>query len=77
MPPTRREPEGECLCTCFLVDVFFDVLGKMAGAPGNLPVPAGEYSLGAKCGSEALATCVALYLGLSIVANELLAKTKV
>ncbi|KAL4421889.1 hypothetical protein ABPG77_003691 [Micractinium sp. CCAP 211/92] len=37
---------------------------------------AGGYSLAAKCGSEIIATCLVIYLGLSIIANELLPKTK-
>ena len=34
------------------------------------------YSLGAMCASECIATCLVIYLGESIIANELLAKTK-
>ncbi|KAL6785021.1 hypothetical protein ACKKBG_A02105 [Auxenochlorella protothecoides x Auxenochlorella symbiontica] len=40
-------------------------------------VPAiAPYSLAAKCGSEIIATCITIYIGESILANELLAKTK-
>ncbi|KAL4444176.1 hypothetical protein ABPG75_011913 [Micractinium tetrahymenae] len=34
------------------------------------------YSLAAQCGSEIIATCFVIYLGESIIANELLPKTK-
>lgn len=34
------------------------------------------YSLAAQCGSEMIASCLIIYLGESIIANELLAKTK-
>jgi hypothetical protein len=34
------------------------------------------YSLAAQCGSEIIATCFTIYLGESIIANELLPKTK-
>ncbi|KAL6784513.1 hypothetical protein ACKKBF_B02105 [Auxenochlorella protothecoides x Auxenochlorella symbiontica] len=40
-------------------------------------VPAiAPYSLAAKCGSEIIATCITIYIGESILANEFLAKTK-
>ncbi|KAI7837871.1 hypothetical protein COHA_008358 [Chlorella ohadii] len=35
-----------------------------------------SYSLAAQCGSEIIATCFTIYLGESIIANELLPKTK-
>ena len=34
------------------------------------------YSLGAQCASEAIGMCMVIYLGESVIANELLAKTK-
>ena len=37
---------------------------------------AGLYSLGSRCLSEFLATCTVIFLGESVLANELLAKTK-
>lgn len=35
-----------------------------------------SYSLAAECGSEMIGTCLVIYLGESIIANELLSKTK-
>lgn len=45
----------------------------MSGTPA---VSAG-YSLAAMCGSEMIGTCFMIFLGESIIANELLPKTKV
>lgn len=42
---------------------------------GETPVNA-SYSLAAQCGSEIIATALTIYLGESIIANELLSKTK-
>lgn len=36
-----------------------------------------DYSLGAKCATEAIGMGFIMYLGLSIIANELLPRTKV
>ena len=37
---------------------------------------AGPYSLGSRCLSEFLATCTVIFLGESVMANELLSKDK-
>ena len=49
--------------------------GKPVSGP---PRPASmTYSLAAQCGSEIIASALVIYIGESIIANELLAKTKV